>query len=54
MRPRDAMDGDTREITRVMLVELMHRLERDPGFDPDYPAPLYQSRHGRFQKTMMA
>lgn len=54
VRPRDAMDGDTREITRVMLVELMHRLERDPGFDPDYPAPLYQSRHGRFQKTMMA
>jgi 8-oxo-dGTP pyrophosphatase MutT (NUDIX family) len=54
IRPRDAMDGDTREITRVMLVELLHRLERDPGLDPDYPAPFYQTRHRRFHKTMMA
>ncbi len=54
VRPRDAMEGDTREITRVMLVELMHRLERDPQLDPDYPAPFYQSLHRRFQKSMMA
>jgi 8-oxo-dGTP pyrophosphatase MutT (NUDIX family) len=54
VRPRDAMEGDTREITRVMLVELMHRLERDPELDPDHPAPFYQSVHRRFQKSMMA
>ena len=54
IRPEDAMDGETREITRVMLVELMHRLQRDPDLDPDYPAPFYRSVRHRFQKTMMA
>lgn len=53
IRPEEAMDGETREITGVMLVELMHRLERDPGLDPEYPAPFYQSVRRRFQKTMM-
>ena len=40
MRPRDAMEGDTREITRVMLVELMHRLERDPQLRPRLSRPV--------------
>jgi 8-oxo-dGTP pyrophosphatase MutT (NUDIX family) len=53
VRPRDAMEGETREITRVMLVELMHRLERDPELDPEYPAPYYHSAQGHFRKSLM-
>jgi 8-oxo-dGTP pyrophosphatase MutT (NUDIX family) len=54
VRPRDAMNGETREITRVMLVELMHRLERDPELDPEYPAPYYQTVRNRFHKSLMS
>ena len=53
IRPRDAMEAETREITRVMLVELMHRLERDPGIDPEYPAAFYETIRNSFRKTMM-
>ncbi len=52
--PDEAIAADTREITRVILVELMNRLERDPGLDPVYPAPFYSAVHGRFNRTMMA
>jgi 8-oxo-dGTP pyrophosphatase MutT (NUDIX family) len=51
--PQDAMGGDTREITRVILVELMNRLREDPLLSPDYPAPSYATRHDRFQRKMI-
>lgn len=54
LRPEDAINSDTREITRVMLVELIHRLARDPHLDPDYPAPHYFTIGGRFRKSTMA
>lgn len=53
IRPQDAIETDTREITRVMLVELMNRLERDPGMSPDYPVPFYFSVNNRFHKKWM-
>lgn len=54
LRPEDAMNSDTREITRVMLVELIHRLACDPDLDPGYPAPHYFTIGGRFRKSTMA
>jgi 8-oxo-dGTP pyrophosphatase MutT (NUDIX family) len=51
--PQDALQGPTREITRVMLVELMRRLERDPQIGPAHPVPFYRSVHRRFTKSMM-
>lgn len=53
IKPEDAIASDTREITRVMLVELMNRLKRDPKLDPDYPAPYYFARNSKFQKEAM-
>ena len=50
IRPEDAIEQNTREITRVMLVELMTRLDRDRGFSDDYPAPYYFNRGMRFHK----
>lgn len=54
IRPQEALQAQTREITRVMLVELMHRLERDPGLDPAHGAPCYRTVNRRFQKSEMA
>lgn len=54
IRPEEAIESDTREITRVMLVELMNRLNRDPGMSPDYPVPFYFSVNYRFHKKWMA
>lgn len=51
--PREAITENTREITRVMLVELIQRLEKDPGLSDDYPAPHYQTTGNRFRKTMV-
>jgi 8-oxo-dGTP pyrophosphatase MutT (NUDIX family) len=51
--PEAAIAGQTREITRVMIVELMHRLERDPTLDPSFPAPFYHSVRNRFHKEMI-
>ena len=53
LRPQEAIEGPTREITRVMLVELMHRLERDSALDPAWPTPFYHSVRSRFHKDMM-
>lgn len=53
LRPQDAIEGPTREITRVMLVELMRRLERDTDLDPAWPAPFYHTRNSRFDKKFM-
>lgn len=51
IRPKDAITENTREITRVMLVELIQRLERDPHLSDDYPAPHYQTAGNHFRKT---
>ncbi len=51
--PKDAITENTREITRVMLVELIQRLEKDPHLSDDYPAPHYQTVGNRFRKTII-
>jgi 8-oxo-dGTP pyrophosphatase MutT (NUDIX family) len=51
--PAEAMDSGTREITRVILVELINRLERDPQLDPAFPAPFYRAVNRRFVKSLM-
>jgi 8-oxo-dGTP pyrophosphatase MutT (NUDIX family) len=51
--PKEAIAGSTREITRVMIVELMHRLERDPALDPAYPVPFYHRVGNRFHKEII-
>lgn len=51
--PFEAMANDTREITRVILVELMKRLKEDPDLSPDFPAPSYVTRADRFQRKLM-
>ncbi|MBL4600164.1 MAG: NUDIX hydrolase [Rhizobiaceae bacterium] len=50
LTPQEAIEGETREITRVMLVELLNRLKEDPELSPDYPVPYYFSRQGKFSK----
>jgi 8-oxo-dGTP pyrophosphatase MutT (NUDIX family) len=50
---REAIGGETREITRVILAELMNRLDRDPLLDPDYPVPFYRAVNRRFVKSLM-
>ena len=54
INPKDAMLANTREITRIMLAELMDRLQRDPELDPGYPAPFYRAAHNQFIKSIMA
>lgn len=51
--PEAAIESDTREITRVMLVEAMNRLHQDPELTAGLPAPFYQSVRNRFQKVQM-
>lgn len=51
--PREAIAGHTREITRVMLVELMNRLETDPDMDPSRPIPHYFAVRERFTKKIL-
>ncbi|MEC9342870.1 MAG: NUDIX hydrolase [Pseudomonadota bacterium] len=51
LTPREAIEGPTREITRVMLVELMRWLDVDPALDPSFPVPFYFARRSRFRKT---
>lgn len=53
INPRDAITENTREITRVMLVELIQRLEKDPGLSDDYPAPHYKTTGKHFSKTII-
>lgn len=53
IRPEDAIRSDTREITRVMLVELINRLKLDPELDPSTPAPAYVTRNGHFRRSLM-
>lgn len=53
IRPKDAIIENTREITRVMLVELIQRLEKDPSLSDDYPAPHYQTVGNHFRKSII-
>ena len=53
MTPQAAMTEDTREITRVMLVELINRLKDDPKLDPAWPAPCYTTVRDRFHRRLM-
>ncbi|WP_162841464.1 NUDIX domain-containing protein [Salaquimonas pukyongi] len=53
LTPEAAMAEDTREITRVILVELINRLKEDPRLDPAWPAPCYTTQHDRFKRKMM-
>jgi 8-oxo-dGTP pyrophosphatase MutT (NUDIX family) len=53
IRPAEAIRSDTREITRVILVELMRRLSIDPELSPACPSPCYRSRRGTFTRTMI-
>lgn len=51
--PKQAIAENTREITRVMLVELMNRLKEDPDLSDDYPAPCYETVGNHFRKTII-
>ncbi|MGB7335042.1 MAG: NUDIX hydrolase [Salaquimonas sp.] len=51
--PQDAMNHETREITRVILVELMRRLESDPHLSAETPAPSYVTIRNRFKRKLM-
>ncbi|MCO5133546.1 MAG: NUDIX domain-containing protein [Phyllobacteriaceae bacterium] len=53
LTPEAAMSADTREITRVILVELMNRLRDDPNLDPAWPAPCYSTIRDRFHRRLM-
>ena len=53
IKPEVAIAEDTREITRVMLVELIHRLNKDPDLSEEYPAPFYHTVGNRFAKKMI-
>jgi 8-oxo-dGTP pyrophosphatase MutT (NUDIX family) len=53
IRPQDAIRDDTREITRVILVELMNRLQNDPHLSANTLAPSYETRRDRFLRKMM-
>ncbi len=51
--PEEAMGFETREITRVILVELMKRLRTDPQLSHEIEAPSYETRRDKFQRKMM-
>ncbi len=53
IEPEKAIQENTREITRVMLVELVRRLREDPGLSDTHPAPYYHVVGQRFRKTMI-
>lgn len=51
--PQKAITENTREITRVMLVELIQRLKKDPELSDNYPAPHYQTVGNNFRKQII-
>lgn len=53
IKPRDAINENTREITRVIMVELMNRLDHDPHLSNICSVPYYAARHGVFTRTIM-
>ncbi|MGI9353470.1 MAG: NUDIX hydrolase [Rhizobiaceae bacterium] len=53
IRLEKAITENTREITRVMLVELIRRLREDNELSDSYPAPFYFTAGSRFQKKLI-
>ena len=53
IRPEQAITENTREITRVMLVELIRRLRQDERMDDTYPAPYYHTVGNCFRKKLI-
>ena len=53
IRLEKAITENTREITRVMLVELVRRLREDKDLSDSYPAPFYYTAGSRFQKKLI-
>ncbi len=53
LTPEEAIAKNTQEITRVMLVELMNKLQNSPQLDTNSPAPNYFFSNGRFQRKLM-
>ncbi len=53
IKPHRAIAANTREITRVMLVELINRLNVDPNLDPDFSAPRYYFARNCFNRKVM-
>jgi len=53
IKPSDALEAGVRDITRIMLLELMRRLEEDPTLDDSWPAPYYQTRADRFIRHLI-
>ncbi|MEL7429124.1 MAG: NUDIX hydrolase [Pseudomonadota bacterium] len=51
IRPEAAIVQDTREITRIMLVELIQRLRKDKALTDGFPAPYYHTKGNRFHKS---
>jgi len=48
--PETAITENTREITRVMIVELIRRLRQDKDLSDIYPAPYYHTVGSHFQR----
>jgi 8-oxo-dGTP pyrophosphatase MutT (NUDIX family) len=53
LTPKEAIAANTREITRVILVELINRLKVDPDLDPDFSAPHYYFAGNSFRRDVM-
>ena len=53
IEPEQAIGENTREITRVMLVELIRRVRDDPDLSDTYPAPYYHTLGAKFAKKMI-
>ena len=51
IRPEAAIVQDTREITRIMLVELIQRMRKDKSLTDGFPAPYYHTKGSRFHKS---
>jgi 8-oxo-dGTP pyrophosphatase MutT (NUDIX family) len=51
--PEDAIAGPTREITRVVLVELINRLNAGDTADPECPSPFYRAIRNHFRKSLL-
>lgn len=51
--PEEAIAANTREITRVILVELINRLKVDPQLNTSFPAPRYYFARNYFNREMM-
>jgi len=50
IKPEKAITENTREITRVMIVELIRRLRQDKNLSDNYPAPYYHTVGSHFQR----